>query len=300
MSTPQQGAAASEAWPVMVLAYNEEKHIEACLDSLFEGDPGQPLEVYVMANGCTDRTEQIVLDYGKRRPEVHLVSIKLGDKCNAWNVFIHETVPRRCPGRSIYFFMDGDARSVPGSLRAMAAALQAEAHAHAASTPPRTGRNAQQDAELLVRNRELVANLYALRGNFTERLGREGVRLPLKLEGDDGLLGALIKWDLDPKNNKFDDLRIVPCAKAGFEFDSVSPLSWTAVRGYWKRAVRYGRRVYEFELLGKELKAKGLPGLPSTITALYANAHKLDLRWNGLYTFSNWAALREMRRVGRS
>ena len=38
-----------EAWPVMVLAYNEEKHIQACLDSLLNGEPGQPLEIYVMA-----------------------------------------------------------------------------------------------------------------------------------------------------------------------------------------------------------------------------------------------------------
>jgi glycosyltransferase involved in cell wall biosynthesis len=300
MSTTPQATGNPKAWPVMVLAYNEEKHIEACLDSLFDGDPGLPLEVYVMANGCTDRTEQIVLDYGKRRPEVHLVSIKLGDKCNAWNVFIHETVPQRCPGREIYFFVDGDARSVPGSLRAMVELMRADPHAHAVSAPPRSGRNARQDAEALIRNRELVANLYALRGSFTERLAREGVRLPLKLEGDDGLLGALIKWDLDPRKNGFDDRRIAPCPQAGFEFESVSPLSSVAIRGYWKRAVRYGRRVYEFELLGKELKAKGMPGLPANITALYANAHKLNLRWNGVYTLSNWAALKEMRRVGRS
>ena len=89
-----------EAWPVMVLAYNEERHIQACLDSLFDGEQGQPLEVYVMANGCTDGTERLVLEYARRRPEVHLVSIKLGDKCNAWNVFIHETVVQRCPGRA--------------------------------------------------------------------------------------------------------------------------------------------------------------------------------------------------------
>lgn len=290
---------AQEAWPVMVLAYNEEKHIEACLDSLFDGEPGQPLEVYVMANGCTDRTEQIVLEYGRKRPSVHLVSIKMGDKCNAWNVFVHETVPRHCPGRSIYFFVDGDARSVPGSLREMAAGLQAEPYAHAASAPPSSGRNVGPDREEMVRERGLVANLYALRGAFVDRLQRQQVRLPLKLEGDDGLLGALIKWDLDPKNNQFDSKRIVCCAKAGFEFESVSPFSPAAARGYWKRAVRYGRRVYEFELIGKELKAKGMAGLPVDVQSLYGKAGGLNLRWNGLYTFSNWAALREMRRVGK-
>ncbi len=284
----------------MVLAHNEEKHIVACLDSLFNGEPGQPLEVYVMANGCTDRTEELTRAYSARRPEVHLVSISLGDKCNAWNVFVHDIVPTRCPGRSVYFFMDGDARSTPGSLRVMASALAGESYAHAASAPPASGRNVAHDRQELVAQRGLVANLYALRGSFIPRLVADGVRLPLKLEGDDGLLGALIKWDLDPKNNQFDHQRIVPCPDAGFEFESVSPFSLSGLRGYWKRAVRYGRRRYEFELLGKELKGKGLQGMPSDITRIYANADQLALRRNGLYTVPNWFALRQMRQVGQS
>lgn len=286
-----------ERSPVMVLAYNEERHIEACLDSLFNGEPCVPLDVYVMANGCTDGTEQRVRDYARKRPEVRLVSIALGDKCNAWNVFVHETVPRLCPGRSVYYFVDGDARSVPGSLRELAAALEREPHAHAASAPPAAGRNLAHDREELLRERGLVANLYALRGDFVRRLGEQGVRLPLKLEGDDGLLGALVKWDLDPKNNRFDHLRVAPCATAGFEFESVSLFSWSGLCSYWKRAVRYGRRGYEFELLGRELKEKGLAGLPADITQIYSQAGKLRLRRNGLYTVTNWFALREMRRI---
>lgn len=298
--TPREIPFGSEAWPVMILAYNEEQHIEACLDSLLDGEPGQPLEIYVMANGCTDGTEEVVRAYGERRPEVHLVSIKLGDKCNAWNVFIHDTVPRHCPGRSVYYFVDGDARSVHGSLREMARALNAEPHAHAASAPPASGRNMAHDRDELLRERGLVANLYALRGGFVQRLQAQGVRLPLKLEGDDGLIGALVKWDLDPKNNRFDHARIAPCGQAGFQFESVSPFSPAGLRGYWKRAVRYGRRGYEFELLGKELKQHGIGALPADITALYPKSAALKLRVNGLYTVSNWFALREMRRFVRA
>ncbi len=285
---------------MMVLAHNEEKHIVACLDSLFNGEPGQPLEVYVMANACTDRTEDLTRAYAARRPEVHLVSIALGDKCNAWNVFIHDIVPARCPGRSVYFFMDGDARSTPGSLAVMATALEDESYAHAASAPPASGRNAAHDRRELLEQRGLVANLYALRGRFVPRLIADGVRLPLKLEGDDGLLGALIKWDLDPKNNQFDHKRVTPCPNAGFEFESVSPFSVSGLTGYWKRAVRYGRRRYEFELLGKELKRKGLQGMPLDITQTYSNADKLALRRDGIYTIANWFALREMRKANQT
>src|SRR5688572_6238820 len=49
--------------PIMVLAHNEERHIEACLKSIFAADPEVAFDVYVMANGCTDATEEIVRQY---------------------------------------------------------------------------------------------------------------------------------------------------------------------------------------------------------------------------------------------
>ena len=288
----------AKPWPVMVLAHNEERHIGACLDSIVESGCSHPLEAYVMANACTDATEQIVRDYGRRYPQVNLVSIELGDKCNAWNVFIHSTVAQHCPDRETYFFMDGDAQSVRGSFDVMHAALQSEPHAHAATAPPMSGRNAAHDRDALLREHGLVANLYALRGTFVQRLAREGVRLPLKLEGDDGLLGALIKWDLDPKKNGFDNQRIVPCAAAGFTFESFAPTSLELWRTYWKRAVRYGRRRHEFMLLSRRLKSEGMAGLPRDITETYVDAADIPLMWAGLYTLPNWVALRQMRRVG--
>lgn len=286
-----------ERIPVMVLAHNEERHIKACLDSIFAGDSASRFDVYVMANGCTDATEEIVRRYATNRPEVHLVSIALGDKCNAWNVFVHQTVPTHCPDREMYFFMDGDARAVPGSFSAMARALAEDAYAHAASAPPASGRSAARDREELLSGRGLVANLYALRGDFVRRLRRTGVRIPLRLEGDDGLLGALIKWDLAPERQDFDHGRIVPCPTAGFEFEPVSAFRPTNWRGYWRRAVRYGRRRYEFQLLRPLLKAKGVSALPADIRTLYAGAARLRVDWQGLYTLSNLVALREMRKA---
>jgi glycosyltransferase involved in cell wall biosynthesis len=290
---------AATAFPVMVLAHNEERHIGACLDSIFAADPEMAFDVFVMANGCTDRTEAIVAEYAARRAGVHLVSIAMGDKCNAWNVFIHETVPEAAPGSEAYFFMDGDARATRGSFSAMLRALREQPQAHAASAVPGSGRNRERDARDILQQHGLVANLYALRGAFVERLRASGVRIPLKLEGDDGLVGALVKWDLDPQKVAFDDARIAPCADAQFEFESMSlarPADW---RMYWKRAVRYGRRRYEFQLLGKRLKAEGIGGLPRDITELYADAGSLRLRWDGVYTITNWFALRGMRRGNR-
>lgn len=285
-----------EPWPVMVLAHNEERYIRACLDSIFASDPDRTFEVFVMANGCTDRTENIVREYGRQRPEIHLVSIALGDKCNAWNVFIHETVPEFTPDQKIYFFMDGDATVTPGSFSAMARALEQYPDAHAASAVPVSGRNAARDCRQIIENHGLVANLYSLRGSFVKRLQQLGVRIPLKLEGDDGLIGALVKWDLDPQNKSFDHARIAPCAEASFAFKSMSLVRPSDWKMYWKRAVRYGRRRYEFQLLGRKLKAEGIAGMPTDITECYGEASSLTLRWDGVYTLPNWVALREMRR----
>jgi glycosyltransferase involved in cell wall biosynthesis len=294
-----RGEAGTGPWPVMVLAHNEERHIAACLDSIFAAEAGRTFDIFVMANGCSDRTEEIVRKYGQARAGVHLVSIALGDKCNAWNVFIHETVPARAPRRDVYFFMDGDARATPGSFSAMARALEEHRHAHAASAVPASGRNVERDRQEILADHGLVANFYSLRGSFVDRLQALSVRIPLKLEGDDGLIGALVKWDLDPKNNGFDHERIVPCADAAFEFESMSllrPSDWWV---YWKRAIRYGRRRYEFQLLGPTLKRQGLAGLPLDISELYPQAATLRASWEGLDTLPNWLALRAMKNFNR-
>ena len=302
-SAKEANAIAAEAqprWPVMVLAYNEEEGIEAAIDSIFASEPEQPLEVYVMANGCTDRTEELVRAYSRRRPEVHLVSIELGDKCNAWNVFIHETSAKVCPGREVYFFTCGDVRIVPGSLSALRRALSQDSYANGAAAPPGSGRNMERDRKAQMEEHALVAGLYALRGTFIERMQEQSVRIPLNFEGDDALIGTLLQWDLAPADRPMDLKRIAPVWDSAWVFDSLTFTRLSDLRFYWKRAIRYARRYYEFKLLGPELKSKGLAGMPQDIRDLYPRAEKLSLRWQGIYTLTNWVALRWMRAIGRN
>jgi len=289
----------SAAWPVMVLAHNEAKNIVACLDSIYAADPGRKFDIFVMANGCTDDTEKVVNEYAETHDGVNLVSIAIGDRCNAWNVFLHETAPAHVPGRDVYFFMDGDCRACPGSFSELAKGLAENAGANAAGAPPMCGRDKEKDTRELVDGHCIVANLYALSGRFVQDIQAKGVRLPLGLDAaDDGLIGALAKWNLDPRR-EWDNARVIPCPKAGFVFDSLSPTNFKEWKQYWRRLVLYGRRHYDNQLLGPRLKKEGIGGMPKRISDLYTDAEKLRLRWQGIYTITNFVALKRIQKKAR-
>ena len=105
--------------------------------------------------------------------------------------------------------------------------------------------------------------------------------------------------DLNPTTNGTDDKRIVVCPDSGFRFESFKPTRFVDWKVYWKRAVRYGRRNYEFRLLGPLIEREGMGAVPADVTEIYPRAEALTLRWQGPYTLTNWVALRQMRRIGR-
>jgi glycosyltransferase involved in cell wall biosynthesis len=287
--------ATGTVWAVMVLAHNEAAHIVACLDSIYAAEPGQDFEIVVLANGCTDNTEEIVEGYAQTHAGVNLVHIDMPDKCNAWNVYIHDVIPSRASDHKVYFFMDGDARACSNAFSELARGLETDDYALAASAVPFSGRSMKRDQTNMVAERELVANLYALSRKFVKNLQLKQVRLPLGFEGDDGLIGALVKWDLDPRE-QWDHRRLVPCPNAGFTFESISWLRWRDWKTYWRRRIRYARRHYEFKLLGPRLKREGITGMPVRISELYKDANACRLEWSGIYTLFNWLAVKEMTR----
>ena len=204
------------AWPVMVLAHNEAKNIVACLDSIYAAEPGHAFRIFVMANGCTDDTERIVNEYAQTHEGVKLVSIAMADRCNAWNVFMHETVGTMFRARTYISSWMAIVASVPGSFSELARGLAEHPRANAAGAPPTCGRDIEKDTREIVEERRLVANLYALSGRFVEDIRAKGVRLPLGLDAaDDGLIGALAKWNLDPRG-EWNMIVSFPAPRQGF------------------------------------------------------------------------------------
>jgi hypothetical protein len=60
-------------WCVMMFAHDEEASIAATLESLPAAADGHWLDVFVLVNGCTDRTEAIIDAHARRDPAIHPV-----------------------------------------------------------------------------------------------------------------------------------------------------------------------------------------------------------------------------------
>lgn len=279
------------SWPVAVFAHNEARNIIACLDSL-QSAAASSCECYVLANACSDETETLVRAYSASHPNVHLVSIALGDKANAWNVFVHELAPRNAKH---YFFIDGDVRATPGSLDVMAHVLAQHPQANGVSALPGSGRGLDAFRRDMLKDNGVAGNLYGLRGAFVERICHQAIRMPVGTIGEDALIGAMLKWDLRG-DIRWDDSKVVVAQKAGFEFDSVSPWLPREWKKYFRRRVRYSVRGYQNKMLGRAIQPGGFESLPQQIRDLYPRyPDVLKLDWRGVDTFFDWLAIREIR-----
>ncbi len=279
------------SWPVAVFAHNEARNIVACLDSL-QAASAVPPACYVLANACTDATESLVREYARTHPNVHLVPIVVGDKANAWNVFVHEAAPA---GQALYFFMDGDVRATSGALDVMARTLEGEPHANGVSALPMSGCGVEAFQRDMLRDRGVAGNLYGLRGAFVERIRAQGIHMPVGTIGEDALMGAMLKWDLRG-DTRWDDGRVAVAREAGFEFDSVSPWRLREWKKYFRRRVRYSVRGYQNKMLGRAIQPAGFEALPPNVRELYPRyPDLLKMKWRGGDTLFDWLAIREIR-----
>lgn len=103
----------SARYVIAVFAHNESHKIINCLEAL-RLSPLLPETIcYVIANGCTDNTAKLTIEYAQTAPWVKVVDLEPGDKANAWNYFVHEMTIEA----NIYFFMDGDCQIDSGALQ---------------------------------------------------------------------------------------------------------------------------------------------------------------------------------------
>lgn len=243
---------------VVVMAHNEEARIAACLASLPCGEPG--IDVHVVVNGTTDRTAQIARGFAGAT--VH--DWEQGGKARSWNRIMLDTPGI---GGDAYVFVDGDAEVLPGSIAALVEGLRAPG-ANAASGLPANGRQAKAYQRSIIKRHGMFGDLYALSGDFVARLRASGLRLPDDLIGDDSLMGALAKTDLQHEDN-WRDARVVPCPGAKFLCDPVS-LSASSLGMQAARMRNYSLRCFQNRIVSAIMRGPGPSGLPRQMVSLYS------------------------------
>ncbi len=248
---------------VAVLAHQEEARIATCLNSLPLG--AADVAIHVIVNGSTDRTAHIARDIAKLHANVTVHEFAEGGKSRSWNRFVFDTLEAFHP---VHIFVDGDAEVAAGSIAALAASLASNPHANAASALPLNGRKVAHYQAVMRQEHGLFGDLYALRGDFLARMKASDVRLPDDLVGDDGLLAAMAKTDLENEDN-WDDSRVVICEDAGFLCEPVrlaDPKSW---RLQYRRMISYSVRHLQNRMISKIMRSEGPKLLPKQMVELY-------------------------------
>jgi glycosyltransferase involved in cell wall biosynthesis len=277
---------ARPSWSLAVFAHNESRRIRAALESIVRAAGDEDVEVWVLANGCTDSTTEAVRACADVLPNLWLVEIDVADKANAWNVYVHDVITaERAREIETYFFMDGDVTLERDALRLLAAALISMPAAQAAGGMPATGRDRASWRARMVRNGTLAGNLYALRASFVDRVRQAGIRMPGGLVFEDSLVSWLVATDFGQRARRDDNPHCIFCANAEFSFRSMSPMRPGDYPVYLRRKMRYATGGLQLEMLTNVLRAKGVAAMPAHVHDLYVNGPLPSrLRWVGLDT----------------
>jgi glycosyltransferase involved in cell wall biosynthesis len=274
------------SWSIAVFAHNESGCIRTALESLVAAAAGSDVEVWVLANGCTDATCDEVRASASVLPNLWLAEIDVADKANAWNVYIHDLItPERAREIDTYFFMDGDVTLERDALVLLASALDAVPTAKAAGGMPATGRDRSGWRARMVRNGILAGNLYALRASFVDSVRQQGIRVPVGLVFEDSLVSWLVATQFGQATGVGQDPQCIFCANAEFSFRSMSLMRPADYPVYARRKWRYARGGLQLEMLTNVLRANGMTAMPAHVHDLYVNGPLPSrLRWVGLDT----------------
>lgn len=222
-----------------IFAYNSARSIEETLESLFSQDlvkspPAylERLELWVVANGCTDDTVGIARRAMERlaprpadpRLAFGVRELPVAGKSNAWNEFVHGISD---PGAEVLFAMDSDISFLsPRALTLLADALRTDPglvvavgrpfkHVQFHSRKTLFDRVSIATSTLFRRTQPgaITGQLYGIRGPFVRTCW-----MPVGLQVEDGFLRAMVVTDQFRKREELSRVRMVE--EAGFRFEA--------------------------------------------------------------------------------
>jgi len=255
---------------VAVFAHNEADIIAQTLESIKNAGLQKDDKVFVLINGCTDATYDIVKDIAKSDKRVHPVNIELGDKSNAWNVYVDQLGSDQA---DMHIFLDGDVLPSKNAFTLMEQAFRGNPNAAAVSTLPEGGRKSKAWAKRILAKHGMPGNMYGLSKTTFQRIKDLPIRLPIGLVGDDTLLRFLLLRDLDPQGEARLN-HIQPVSNVFFKYESFPLTTFAGLKAMYRRHVHYARRDLEHAILVQRLEEYGITSMPRRADALWSDLHK--------------------------
>jgi hypothetical protein len=258
-----------------MFAHNEEKHIVNSISSVLASVDVNLNKLYVIANGCTDNTssEIVKLQLAVSNDKISLIELELGDKCNAWNQYVHNIAD--CS--AVHFFVDADVQFVPGTFGKLSHCLVNAKDANAAAGLPFSGRNQQHYVDMVKQGRCLFGNCYALKREFIETIRQKSFYLPIGLGWIDSAITKIVNRDLDDIPNPKEG-RIIHDLESGYRFDSLSLFSKADRQIYVNRIIRYRLGKYQEKHLEK-CSFLAWPRVLDKINASVLSDIKANAKW---------------------
>ena len=258
-----------------MFAHNEEKHIVNSVSSVMDSVDVNLNKLYVIANGCTDNTSNEIkqLQLTLSNDKILLIELELGDKCNAWNHYVHNLAD----DSPVHFFLDADVQFVSGTFGRLSECLVNSETANAAAGLPFSGRNQQQYLDMVRQGRCLFGNCYALKSEFIETIRQKSFYLPVGLGWIDSAITKIVNRDLEDIPNPKEG-RIVHDLESGYRFDSLSLFSKADRQLYFNRIIRYRLGKHQEKYLEK-CSFLSWPRVLNKINSDVLNDIKVNAKW---------------------
>lgn len=222
---------------IIMFAYNEQNNIFNTLGSVYNNKSIELNKVYLIANGCTDKTAEYAAQLKSELEfsELTIVNLQLGDKCNAWNYYMHNLAD----DVGCHFFIDADVNFSENCFQLMHDKLiNAENAEVAIAGLPLSGRNIDFYRSLVVERSCLFGNLYGLSNQFIKRIHETKFHLPIGLNWIDSFLTKAVNTDIQFFNYNLPN-RVAYINNVGYSFESLSPFKQADIKLYFNRISRY-------------------------------------------------------------
>lgn len=276
----------SAEWSVVMFAHRESPEVLAeSIKALLKAVKSNTT-VDVIVNGNEPLALEAARFLDKLIPDDQPVSVSLriwqvaqGDKAHAWNQYLYGI----WEGAEVAFFVDGYVRVHPTALARISAAMADDDFALAATGVPSRGSSAASMKAQLVAQNGLHGNLHAIRGASLKALRQREFILPVGIYRTDSLIGAAIKFNLDPVQYRWEPKRIHVVTDASWDHTPLSIMKLSDLRTHFQRLIRQGQGVFENLAVRRHLSvdAKPLETLPETasdLARIWMQNHPLELR----------------------